>query len=254
MSEIKIKSVKNLRDFGEIVNKDGKTLKNGFFIRSGSLSSLSEKEKDILFTDFNVKTVIDLRTQGEIREKPDQLEEGVAYYNIPIINEAMAGISHEKEARKDLSLIPDLADLYRLVASNDHSIEQIKKVFEVILDRYEDGAVLWHCSEGKDRCGMISALFLSLLDVDRETIFENYLLSNQYGRRKAKKYYTLVVLVKHNKEYAKKAYGVFIADRKYMEAAFDAIEAHSGSIEAFLKDRIGITDEQKEKLKDFYLQ
>ncbi len=254
MSDIKLKSVKNIRDFGGIVNKEGKRLKDGMFIRSGSLSSLSDADAEVVFDQYHVKTVIDLRTQGETSEKPDRIRDGIRYLRIPIINEAMAGISHEQEAKENMDLIPDLADLYRMVCSSDFAIEAMKKVFDSILRYSSDGAVLWHCTEGKDRCGVISALFLSLLDVDREAVIENYLLTNRLNRRKARKYYALVLVVKRSKYYAKKIHSVFIADRRYIEAAFDEIEQKFGTLDRFFRDALGITDEMKAALKANYLE
>lgn len=54
----------------------------------------------------------------------------------------------------------------RDIVTDDYSVSQLKKVFEVIADTDREKAVLWHCTEGKDRCGITSALFLSLMNVD----------------------------------------------------------------------------------------
>lgn len=44
---------------------------------------------------------------------------------------------------------------------------------------YKNGAVLWHCTEGKDRCGLLSATILFLLDVSEDDVMEDYLKTNK---------------------------------------------------------------------------
>ena len=58
------------------------------------------------------------------------------------------------------------------MVTDEYSVSQITKVFQTILDN-KNGSTLWHCTEGKDRCGIISALFLSILDVDYSIIMED---------------------------------------------------------------------------------
>lgn len=253
MSEIKLKSIVNIRDFEGIVTADGKNLKRGRFIRSSALYNLSHNDRRILFDEYRVRTIIDLRTEAEVTEKPDSYPKGVTYINIPLIDEATAGVTHEQRQNRDLSAVPDMRDLYRLVVTNEKSARNFKEIFRVILSGYEKGAVLWHCTEGKDRCGLVSALFLFLLGVEREEVTANYMLTNLYNKRKARKYYYLILLYKWNRSLAKKVRGMFIADESYLDAALDAIIRKYGSIESFLKNELGITDAQRQKLKDFYL-
>lgn len=254
MSEIRLKSIVNIRDFEGIVTADGKSLKRGRFIRSSALYGLSKEDRRILFDEYRVRTIIDLRTEAEVKEKPDSYPDGVTYINIPLIDEATAGITHEQRQNRDLSAVPEMADLYRLVVTNEKSVKNFREIFRLILTSYEKGAVLWHCSEGKDRCGLVSALFLFLLGVEREEITANYLLTNLYNKRRARKYYYLILLYKWNRQLAKKVRGMFLADVSFLDAALGAIDRKYGSMEKFLKNEVGITDAQREKLKRFYLK
>lgn len=253
MSEIKLKSIVNIRDFEGIVTADSKNLKRGHFIRSSALHGLSREDRRVVFDEYCVRTVIDLRTEAEVREKPDSYPKEVDYINIPLIDEATAGITHEQRQNRDLSAVPEMADLYRLVVTNEKSITNFREIFRVILSSYEKGAVLWHCTEGKDRCGLVSALFLLLLGVERDEVTANYLLTNLYNKWKARKYYYLILLYKWNRSLAKKVRGMFIADESYLDAALDAIDEKYGSAENFLRDELGITDAQRKKLREFYL-
>ena len=57
----------------------------------------------------------------------------------------------------------------------DEAVKAYKQFFDILLDQ-EEGAILWHCSEGKDRTGLASLLILHALGVPPETIMEDYLL------------------------------------------------------------------------------
>ncbi|MGN1203121.1 MAG: tyrosine-protein phosphatase [Eubacterium sp.] len=256
MEYIKLKGAKNVRDFGGTVNTDGKKITSHCFIRGNALNELNHSDVEKLVRDYKLGTVIDLRTYTEAAEKPDKEILGVNYVHIPIIKESMVGISHESEIDKKAALnnLPDLCELYRSIVTDDYSVSQIKKVFEVITASSGSKAVLWHCTEGKDRCGLISALFLSLMDVGIDEIYDDYIMTNNAPSKNAKKYYYLVLLITKSKEKANKIKRIFRAEHEYLDAAFNAINDTYGSVDAFIKDRLGITDEVKSNMKSKYLE
>ena len=110
---------------------------------------------------------------------------------------------------------------------------------------------MWHCTEGKDRCGLLSAIILSVLDVDVETIFDDYLLTNKGAVRKGNKYYWLVVLAYHNLNTATRFKGMYIAKREYLESAFKAIEDNYGGMDSFIENQLGVTKEIKQSFKEY---
>ena len=256
MNVINLKTVRNIRDFGGIVNKEGRRIKEHCFIRSAALDSLSKDELKKLTDTYRLKTVIDLRTNLEKEEKPDAINDDINYYHLPPVDELIAGLTHENAADKKAILdnIPDMPELYRKVANNETAVSQMKKVFEVIVNAKDGEAVLWHCSEGKDRCGITSALLLSLLDVDRETIFEDYLYTNKVAHKRATKMAALVFLVTRDRIKTKQVWYAFAADRSFLEAAFDEMEKRNGSVEKFLEESLGITKEMKENFKNRFLE
>ena len=86
----------------------------------------------------------------------------------------------------------------------------------------EDGAILWHCSEGKDRCGLVSALILKILNVDESIIFEDYLETNKTNLPKAERVYQ-ELLNYYDEDFAYSIYRALIADEKYLQCAFDTM-------------------------------
>lgn len=255
LENIKLSGAGNVRDFGGIINAEGQRIRPHCFLRGSALHKLSARDAEKLTTQYRLQTVIDLRTNTEAEEKPDVKLPGVCYVHIPLIKESTAGISHENETDKKaaLSNIPDLCALYQSIVTDPYSVAQMKKVFEVITNP-GGGAILWHCTEGKDRAGLISALFLSMLDVGKDEIYADYLFTNQASRKNAAKYSALVFLISLSPQKARQIKAVFRADSAYLDAAFSAINrAHSGVLD-FLKNEIGITDEVKARMKAKYLE
>ena len=85
----------NLRDLGGIATADGSCIPHGLFLRSGKLSALTRKQCARLCRTYNIRCVIDLRTEVEAAEFPDPLPDGVEYISLPLFKGAAIGITHE---------------------------------------------------------------------------------------------------------------------------------------------------------------
>ncbi|MBC8931267.1 tyrosine/lipid phosphatase LipA, partial [Escherichia coli] len=70
--------------------------------------------------------------------------------------------------------------------TDETSIQAYKDFFDILLAN-QDGSVLWHCTAGKDRAGFGTALVLSALGVDKNTVIDDYMLSNKYRADENKK-------------------------------------------------------------------
>ena len=121
-----------------------------------------------------ISAVIDLRTSTERERMPDAVPDDVEYHMVPILDEATAGITREATLTK----VPDMVSLYRTVVVSCQ--EQIQRALSIIFTHdYSTGGVLWHCTAGKDRCGIITAYVLAALGVSRDDIMTDYLISNE---------------------------------------------------------------------------
>ena len=249
MKNIELKSMHNIRDFGGTKTLDGKIIKSKMFIRSGSLHNLSKSDLDILRSEYNLKTVIDLRTPTEVEEKPDSISNDINYYNISLLNKSVFGITHEHETQAGRSM-PNMSRLYKNIVSKEHSVRALRDVLHTICEASQNGAVLWHCSEGKDRCGIVSALFLSMLNVDRYTIYDDYMVTNETALKKAQKYYWLTLLKKHSIEAANAMRESLVADEQYLQAAFDAIDDKFDGMNNYLTDVMKITPDVTRFIND----
>ena len=71
MKNIKLQGAKNIRDFGGIVNREGRRIKEKRFLRSRALDGLTKKDRQILTEDYRLGEIIDLRTDEEVKGRPD---------------------------------------------------------------------------------------------------------------------------------------------------------------------------------------
>jgi protein-tyrosine phosphatase len=218
----------------------------GKLIRSAKLNKIHKKDIQILKNNYHVKKIIDLRTPAEILQKPDVEILGVKYLSIPFFYKAVFGISHEKKwyKRYDMKTIPDLEKSYEVLVSDSECILSIKKILQEIMNT-SDGAVLWHCSEGKDRCGIISMFVLSILGVSQSEIFADYLKTNEACLKRAKFFYWLFKIIMPWSDVAIRIKKALTADELYLKAALRKIDEISGSIEKYITDVLGISEKER---------
>ena len=121
----------------------------------------------------------------------------------------------------------------------------------ILTHDFENGAVLWHCTAGKDRCGIVSSLVLAALRVDRTEIMKDYAVNADEFIAQSDALYRRVLRSGRGEPAAAAARDVFLALPKYMESAFNAIDEQFGSSEAYLHDGLKISEKV---LSDFRIK
>lgn len=261
MPHIRLQKMKNCRDLSHFVTKDGRKIKKGCLIRSETLFKATKKDIQKLTDAYKLKTVIDFRTEIECEQKPDPEISGVTNIHNPILRAETLGITREKVDYMDMpklfenvtvSPLEYMQSLYRNLVLDEHAKEHYREFFNILLSG--EGAFLWHCTAGKDRVGIGTALLLSALGVDREKIILDYLMTDYYYRfDNAKLKFLIKVAVKDKKvkEYLRYLLSV---KREYICASFDAIEENYGNVESYLRDEMGLTQEKILILKGKFLE
>lgn len=204
----------NMRDLGGFVNAFGKHTKYKKIFRSDDLTSLTME--DLGYLDrLPIRTVIDFRSTSEIQNAVDHLPQTVSQYiKLSIeagnINEIdISGIEKPEELMKQM-----YANIVR------GSQELFKKFFKIIQDRH-NLPLIFHCTAGKDRTGIASALFLSALMVDKKDIMIDYMrsrecLKGKYGEL-MEKYPELESLLTVKEEYLQEAFRIIDEEYEGME-------------------------------------
>lgn len=252
MVNIKLSHDKNIRDLGGMINKDGLKVKSNLFIRSSNLFDISDDDLELLTSKYNVKTVIDLRNKGEVLEFPDRLYKSIKYYHLPILSGRKDGISHEKKGI-NLEKVPNMCELYRGMALSETSRKQMKKVLKIIMNEKNHG-VLYHCTVGKDRTGIISLIILTMLDVPIEDIYEDYLYTNVVNEKEALELRDALIEKTHNEEYANEVMDTHLAKKEYLDSIIECMEEDYGSVLGFIIYGLKISKSKINKFKSTSLE
>lgn len=256
MGKIQLSGADNARDLGGMKTSDGAVIQNGYLIRSNRLSRITKRDIQILKDQYHLQKIIDLRTPMEAEQEEDKEIAGAVYLNIPFFVESMVGISHERGNRHKIGHIeniPKMEDLYVMIVENPFCQKHMEKALRQIMET-EDGAVLWHCTEGKDRCGLLSAMTLFLLGVSEQDVMEDYLKTNTSAATRIDKMYQKWRKLGISKGRAEGMLGLFMAKEEYMQAALDFVKRKYGSVDLFLKDAMEISDDERERFREKVLR
>ena len=196
----------NARDVGGLPTVDGRTTRPGVLLRADNLQDLSARDVERLVGELGLRTVVDLRSTGEVHlAGPTPLAGRVAHHQLSLIPEwdgepdeaevqrALETLE-EDHVEKALPTLQDFAPRERdrpgdptdLVSHYVGYVEQaggnVARALKVLADP-EAGPTLVHCAAGKDRTGVVVALALSLAGVTRDAVVADYLRSAERADR-----------------------------------------------------------------------
>lgn len=243
---IPFENIKNARDLGGLKNKEGKTIRKGMLLRSANLAETSETDLAKLERDYHLAMVIDLRTAAERMQSPDVVPEDTEYVINPIFDESVVGVSHEKKEseKEENTPIPAMEDLYRRIILNETCVERFANAVKRVMEHdFASGSVLWHCTEGKDRCGLLAAFLLSALGVEREVVLEDYLITNETNVPKAEMLGKQLQAAGKSEQEITALTSLLLAKESYLNAAWEVIEMQYGGMEGFLLEGLKISKE-----------
>lgn len=130
------------------------------YIRSDAPENLTDKEVQWLL-DNNIITIVDLRSDEEIAKKPCSLQKkaGFRYFHLPV-----TGGGDTPKSREHLYTV------YQQMVD-----KKMEKIIDIIMNA--ESNVMYFCTAGKDRTGVVSAIILKRLGFSDEVIIEDYMKS-----------------------------------------------------------------------------
>lgn len=250
-SRLPLRHAYNVRELGGYPCSGGKVTKYHSFLRADDLCSLDSTEIDYLKA-YGVSAVIDLRSSEEICKYPDPMSvaEGINYINVsllagnisditrvmsndtavpqPISDET--GVSQLKTSEPDKMITEFYFQLVR------YSGKELKDVFEYIIE--QKGCVLFHCTAGKDRTGIVAMILLLLAGVNKADVIANYMVTEVYVSQNP-------IMQDLARIYPKE---LLQSQPAFIEPIIDDILGRYGTIDIYLQ-HIGLSKEVIEKLR-----
>ena len=179
----RFENVLNFRDLGGLKTNDGRVVKDGYFYRGAALNFYSEEELKT-FEEMNIKTIMDIRSSMEIEMYPDPEIKGVRKIeHSGLVVEGAKEIDWSPvgmkkiggEAEEQLSKI---RHYYSIMAFNNEA-------FRIMIDEIvkEEVPIYFHCATGKDRTGVAAMVIEMMLNVTKQEMRKDYLMSNIYRKK-----------------------------------------------------------------------
>lgn len=167
---IRLEGAFNVRDLGGYAIGTGGVTRWRSILRADGLHGLTPGDVDHLL-EMGLKTVVDLRSPIELGRQPSpfRAHETVRYNHIPLFSELAP-----------VDMLTGRSDAFDLAARYVDAVDHCRPAMGLVLAAVaeaDEGMVLFNCSAGKDRTGLVAAMLLSLAGVDHDVIVEDYTLT-----------------------------------------------------------------------------
>lgn len=243
----------NFRDIGGYLTNDGYITRTGRLYRSGTISKLTNNDWQKL-SELGIKFICDLRSDEEVLTDPDNVPDGggVIYLHNPVKGDTSRFAQLQAlffNKRRIATMLPDTYTKLVIDQNADVIGETLKR-----LANPDNLPAIMHCTAGKDRTGVITAILLALLNVPDEVITADYSLSNFYYDN----FYEIAeIALKPIMRFGVSTDDVqplLSADTKVMQIVLDYIRKNYGSVEGYVKNKAGLHDTEIAALRENFLQ
>lgn len=261
--QIPLKGVYNCRDLGGMPAADGRRIRKRRLMRSAELEDATAEDMRQLTHMHHLEYVIDLRADYEVESDPDPLPlmRGVEYVNLPALSDDAIGFTGLRHLKQDMkTLTRFMKDPYELVQElypkcvlGEYGIKAYSKLLDDLLNA-QQGATLWHCTQGKDRTGIAAMLVEYVLGVPADYIRRDYLATNLFIRPWVDKMKDALSnkIIFGGLGIDIEAYA--FANLCYLDTALDAIRDSYGSLDKYLDRALDFGPEKQRALRALYLE
>ena len=251
---IPLSGASNFRDVGGYPTADGHRVKWGQIFRSNALSELTAADYKTV-DGLGITLVCDLRTDQERIAQPTKWQgKAPAFLNSPKANldfdvGALLGDGAPTKAKVRDNFIAFYRETPKVYAA------EYKAMFSRL--KAGEAPMLVHCTAGKDRTGVGSALILTALGVPRSIVVSDYAMSEKYQQSTMRQQAgrtndpTAAAMAKIPPE----VLAVLMrTEPAYIEATLDALTAEYGSVEGYLAKELGVSASDLAALRKRYTE
>lgn len=180
-----------------------------------------------------------------------------------LLNAATLGVTFEKDLKQSLKSngdeilaqfgTPDeyMVKIYDDILFDKTSQENLKAALKINIEA--NGCVLFHCTGGKDRAGVLAMLVESLLGVNEETILLDYTSTGIFQRRRNAMFRWFSVFITLSGKTKKMLMEFLKTNPKHLGGAIAKIKENYGSVIEYCKTALEIIDEDILALRAKYL-
>lgn len=241
----------NFRDLGGIPTQNGKRVKTGLFFRCAMLEEASAADVERL-QQLGIRLVFDYRNPEEVPDAGGypytQIGAARLSYTMLKGGNKLYRLQNQHNLRRAFSKVSleDLKDTYRTLPFDN---DGYKRMVQALVDG--EVPFIQHCTAGKDRTGVGTAILLSILGASFEDIVKDYLLSLQIENEIRNRAFSR--LPKFMLKWLEKRFGLlFRVEKALLEAALEEILKKYGTLESYAYGEFGLTKQAILRLQDTY--
>ena len=242
---LRLASADNFRDVAGMgqgyPTRDGRRVRRGVFFRANELQLTHEDATSL--AALGIRVIHDLRSGPEVEAHPDVEVPGATWRHVEVSGIPMAMVDGLTDTAAAEQVMREVYEAFVRSPAARASYATLLRDLAT-----EEPPHLFHCTAGKDRTGWAAALLLEIAGVDRDTIVEDYLLTNEVSSSTREKYLALVA--EHLGPEKVAVYEpTMVVEQGYLQAAYDAVDADHGSVEGYLRDGLGLDDDLLDELR-----
>lgn len=258
--KVKIKGVSLFDDLGNTRIGTDKRIKPRLLYRSSHLAKIEKDQEEKLINKYNVRYVVDFRTDDEIASFPELEDSEIKHYHFPALTNEQNTVITKKNRLRILKkitaskggAIAHMHTLYHNILTSAKAIEAFRNFFTVLLEAKENEAVVFHCTQGKDRTGMAMTLLLAALGADNDLIIKKYMSYNALTRNF--RFWVSVGMSLFKSPRLALSLDRMIGARKvYIRKVLETVENVYGGFKNYLNNTIGLSDDEINQLRLKYL-
>ncbi|MDO5086675.1 MAG: tyrosine-protein phosphatase [Comamonadaceae bacterium] len=232
----------NFRDLGGYPAAGGHRTRWRRLFRADHLGALTPDDAARLRT-LGVARTVDFRATPERAARPYALT-GVVQHALPIepaVTRHLQALQRQGRAVTPAVMASLMQDTYRAFVHDNTAA--FAGLFERLME--SDDPLVFHCTAGKDRTGLAAALVLLALEVPREVVMQDYLLTNQLYRMPPLQDHPLLPRAAQEV--------LWRVQRGFLQAALDAVDAQPGGADGWLRRALGLGAPERRRLAALYL-
>lgn len=256
-NRVKFEKIPNARDLGGRQGAAGATVKSGKVFRSTELAFATDADKAKI-AQLGITQIFDLRTAAEVAQSPEAKIDGVTDTHLDVLADTPDSMASKMKAymgdEDKLKALTEeqgsdlMKSTYVDIVSSASGLASYRAFFLDLLSN--NGGALFHCTTGKDRTGWAAASFYSLMGVDREAIYEDYLQTNTDLLPALKPIIEQLKAKGLNEAFLDSILGV---EKVYLDTAFTTVDNKFGAMDDYFTRGLKLDAATQDQLREKFL-